>query len=160
MVLNCGVGEYSWESLGLQGDPPSRPEYSLEGLMLKLNLQYFGHLMRRTDSFEKTLILVMIEGRRRRGQQRMWWLDGIMASLDMTLSKLWKFIIDREAWCTAFHGVTKTWTRWATELNWTKWRNSHREQTYGHGERGGEGAMYGKGSMETFITIYRIDSQW
>ena len=122
MLLNCGVGEDSWESLGLQGDPQSilkeiSPGYSLEGLMLMLKLQYFGHLMWKTDSFEKSLMLGKIEGRRRRGQQGMRWLDGTTDSMDMSLSKLQGDGQRGLACCSSWDHKDSDMTE---QLNWTE----------------------------------------
>ena len=119
MLLNCGVGEDSWTARKSRQSilKEIRLEYSLEGLMLKLKLQCFGHLIQRTDSLVKTLMLRKIEGWRRRGRQRMRWLNGITDLMDMILSRLPELVMDREAWGAAVHGIAKGRTRLSDELN-------------------------------------------
>ena len=128
MLLNCGAGKETLESpLDYKEikpvNPKDNPEYSLEWLLLKLKLQYIGHLMWKANSLEKTLILEKIEGRRRRGQQRMRWLDGIINSMDMNLSKLWEIVEDRGTWCVVVHGITNG-QAWLNDLTTRVTRNT------------------------------------
>ena len=136
MLLNCGVGEDSWESPWTARRSNQSilkeisPGITLEEMMLKLKLQYFGHLMRRVDSLEKTLMLGgKIGGRRRRGRQKMRWLDGITDLMDVSLSELRELVMDREAWRAAIHGLQRAGHDWATELNWTELKKSCRKGT-------------------------------
>ena len=136
MLLICGVGEDSrvpWTTKRFNQSILNeiKPEYSLEGLMLKVKLWYFGYLMWRNDSFEKTLMLVKIEGRRRRGWQRMRWLEGITSSKDMNLSKSQELVMDRESWHSAVYGVTENWTQLS---NWTELKQILEFAIFGKGD--------------------------